>query len=202
MSRHHQNNDLLESLKGGKESSFRIIFTTYFESLEVFAKVYVMDQQIAKDMVQEVFLNLWTRRHALSEDVNIKAYLYQATKNNCLNYLKRLKVESKYEEWTLKNYHDLLLNYEALSQLNVEPLLFDELMQTINNAIDHLPQKCREVFELSRYEKMKNREIAEELNISVKAVEGHISNALRHLKDRINKYYSSKLILFLFSKIK
>jgi len=169
---------------------------TWFESLEVFAKAYVEDREVARDMVQEVFANLWSKRSSLPEKANLKAWLYQATRNNCLNYLKRLKVQAKYEKRALDNYHDLLLNCEALVRLNFDTISYNELLQALNNAINGLPERCREVFELSRYDGMKNHEIAGKLGISVKAVEGHISKALKQLKDQLNTCYSSDLILF------
>jgi RNA polymerase sigma-70 factor (ECF subfamily) len=192
------NNELVNSLRQGKERTFRAIFIAYFESLEVFAANYVEDQDVAKDMVQEAFTNLWIRRSSLSGNTNLKAYLYQTTRNNCLNYLKRLKVKAKYEKRTLDNYNDLLLNYEALVQLNFDAISYNELIEALHLAISELPLKCREVFELSRYDGMKNTEIAEKLNISVKAVEGHISKALKQLKDKLKIHYSTSLILLLF----
>ncbi|MCW0483940.1 RNA polymerase sigma-70 factor [Gaoshiqia sediminis] len=200
MNEKHLNIELINRLRQGKEKAFRSVFNTYFESLEVFAKAYVGDDEIAKDMVQDVFTNLWGKRTTLPDKIYLKAYLYQATRNTCLNYLKRLKVQAKFEKRTVDNYNDLLLNYEALSQLNLDTLSYDELLETLNKAINQLPEKCREVFELSRYEGMKNREIAEMLNISVKAVEGHISKALRQLKDQLKTHYSSGIILFLLAR--
>ncbi|MGV8093461.1 MAG: RNA polymerase sigma-70 factor [Mangrovibacterium sp.] len=199
MNDQYLNNELIRSLRQGKEHAFRSVFMTWFESLEVFAKAYVEDQEVARDMVQEVFANLWNKRSSLPEKTNLKAWLYQATRNNCLNYLKRLKVQAKYEKRTLDNYHDLLLNFEALVHLNFDTISYHELLETLNNAINRLPEKCREVFELSRYDGMKNREIAEKLGISVKAVEGHISKALKQLKDHLSTHYSSDLILFLLA---
>jgi len=197
----HLNNELIRSLRQGKEQAFRAVFMTWFESLEVFAKAYVEDREVARDMVQEVFANLWSKRSSLPEKASLKAWLYQATRNNCLNYLKRLKVQAKYEKRALDNYHDLRLNYEALLRLNFDTISYHELLETVNNAISSLPERCREVFELSRYDEMKNREIAEKLGISVKAVEGHISKALKQLKDQLNTHYSSDLILFFLAAI-
>jgi RNA polymerase sigma-70 factor (ECF subfamily) len=194
------NTELVKFIRQGKENTFHAVFITYFEQLEVFAKVYVEDKDVAKDMVQEVFANLWNKRSSLPDHTNLKAYLYQATRNNCLNYLKRLKVQAKYEKRTLDNYNDLLLNYEALIRLNFDTLSYNELQDALEKAICQLPPKCREVFELSRYDGMKNREIAEKLGISVKAVEGHISKALKHLKDQLKKIYPYGLILFLLSE--
>ncbi len=190
------NIDFINSLKQGKEKSFRAVFDIYFESLQVFAKMYVEDEEIAKDMVQEVFYKLWKKRSSLPEKLNIKAYLYQSLKNNCLNYLKRLKVQAKYKKRVLDNYNDLQLNYEALLQLNFDAVSFNELLEKLNKSINQLPPKCKEVFELSRNDGLKNREIAEQLNISVKAVEGHISKALKQLKKQINTQFPSDFILY------
>lgn len=189
--------ELIISLKQGKEKTFRVIFIAYFESLEAFANTYVGNRDIAKDLVQDAFYNLWRKKSSLPEEINLKAYLYQATRNNCLNYLKRLKVQSKYEKRTQDKYNELRLNYDALSHLNFDTLSFNELLEMLNKAIEQLPPKCREVFELSRYDGMKNREIAQLLNISEKAIEGHISKALKYLKDHLKSHYSSGLLLYL-----
>lgn len=196
MNNQDPNIEFLKSIRQGKEKAFREVFIAYFEPLEVFSRAYVEDKDVAKDMVQEVFTNLWNKRSSLPEKINLKAYLYQAARNNCLNYLKRLKVQARYEKRTLDNYNDLLLNYEALIQLNFDTLSYNELLDALNKAICQLPPKCREVFELSRYDGMKNREIAETFGISVKAVEGHISKALKHLKDQLKTSYPYGLILF------
>ncbi len=187
--------ELITSLKQGKEKTFRAVFITYFEPLEVFANTYIGNKEISKDLVQDVFYNLWKKRSSLPERINLKAYLYQATRNNCLNHLKRIKVQSKYEEREQNRYNELRLNYEALSQLSFDTVSFNELLDMLEKAINLLPPKCREVFKLSRYEGMKNREIAELFDISVKAVEGHISKALKHLKDQLKDHYSQGILL-------
>jgi len=189
--------ELITSLKQGKEKTFRTVFTTYFEPLEIFANTYIGDDETSKDLIQDVFYNLWKRKSSLPENINLKAYLYQATKNTCLNYLKRTKVQLKYEEREQNRYNELELNYEALSQLSFDTISFNELLNMLEKAINQLPPKCREIFELSRYEGMKNREIAELLDISVKAVEGHISKALKHLKEQLKDHYSQGILLYM-----
>ncbi len=191
------NKELVNSIRHGKELKFRTVFYAYFNSLEVFAKAYVVDGDVAKDMVQDVFYKLWKKRATLPENLNLKAYLYQATKNNCLNYLKHLKVKETYENRMQDSYNDLLLNYEALSQLNFDKVTFQELSDKLNESISNLPPKCREVFELSRFEGYKNRKIAEQLNISIKAVEGHISKALKQLKSQLEDNFPSGFLLYL-----
>ncbi|WP_430971835.1 RNA polymerase sigma-70 factor [Sunxiuqinia rutila] len=184
-----------------KEKNFRSIFISYFESLELFAKAYVLDQHIAKDIVQEVFTNLWMKKESLPTDINIKSYLYKATRNRCLNYLKKQQVKADYEKHTRDKYNELLLSYEALLQLNFDEFSYSELLTALNKAVLQLPEKCREVFELSRFEGLKNREIAEQLGISVKAVEGHITKALKHIKVQLKPHFPSNLILFLLSSL-
>ncbi|KOH45007.1 RNA polymerase sigma-70 factor [Sunxiuqinia dokdonensis] len=192
--------DLTKSSFLAKEKNFRVVFMTYFESLEVFAKAYVADEEVAKDITQEVFANLWAKKTSLPPQINLKSYLYQATRNNCLNYLKRLKIRSKYEKRARDNYQDLLLNHEALSQLNFDELSYQELVNSLSEAISELPPKCREVFELSRFDGMKNKEIADHLNISIKAVESHISKALKTLKSKLKPHYPASMIFFILSE--
>ncbi len=188
---------MITSLKQGKEKTFRTVFITYFEPLEVFANTYIGNKEISKDLVQDVFYNLWKKRSSLPEKINLRAYLYQATRNNCLNHLKRIKVQSKYEAREQNRYNELRLNYDALSLLSFDTVSFNELLDMLEKAISQLPPKCREIFELSRLEGMKNREIAEILNISVKAVEGHISKALKHLKKQLKDHYSQGILLYI-----
>ncbi|MGE4586493.1 MAG: RNA polymerase sigma-70 factor [Mangrovibacterium sp.] len=197
-----RNNKLILSLKNGDESAFRSVFLLYFEPLVLFARAYVADEETAKDMVQDVFSRFWQRRLSLQKQTRLKAYLYQATRNHCLNYLKRIKVEARYEKQVRDHHRDLLLNLEALSHLEFGTVTVNELQASLEQAVCRLPGKCREVFELSRYDGMKNEEIARELNISLKTVEGHITRALKQLKDQLKPFLPGPVSLLLILRHK
>ena len=166
-----------------------------------FTKEYVNDEEVAKNLIQESFLKLWEKRKSLKNDSNLKAFLYQVLRNKALNHIKAQKVKQKYEEQLKYKYNEYLLNYDALTQLDFNSVSFKELSAIIDNVIQQLPPQCKRVFEMSRYESMKNREIADELGISVKAVEGHMSKALKKLREQLTLHFPSGVLSVLISII-
>uniref|UniRef100_UPI003217EADC RNA polymerase sigma-70 factor n=1 Tax=uncultured Draconibacterium sp. TaxID=1573823 RepID=UPI003217EADC len=195
------NTELLTLIRRGDEKAFRIVFNSYFPRLLAFSKEYVSDTEVAKNLVQESFLTLWKNRQTLETDSNIKAFLFQVLRNNSLNYLKAEKVKQKYEEHLKYRYNESVLNYGALTQLDFDAVSFKELTEIIEQTVRELPPQCRRVFELSRYESLKNREIAEKLGISVKAVEGHMSKALKQLRAQLKKHFPSDVFMLLMTII-
>ncbi len=195
------NTELLKLIKLGDEKAFRIIFNSYFPRLLAFSKEYVNDTEVAKNLVQESFLKLWENRQTLKEESNLKAFLFQVLRNSSLNYLKAEKVKQKYEERLKHSYNEMVLNYGALKQLDFDVVSFNELTEIIDKTIRELPPQCKRVFELSRYQSLKNREIAEKLGISVKAVEGHMSKALKQLRTQLKEHFPSELFAVLMTII-
>jgi RNA polymerase sigma-70 factor (ECF subfamily) len=110
-----------------------------------------------------------------------------------------MKVENAYFQKALKNSEDLQLNYEALEELNIDQIDFQKLETIIQETIDSLPERCREVFLMSRLHDMKNREIAEKLDITVKAVEANITRALTKLRENTSQYLPELVFFLIFS---
>jgi RNA polymerase sigma-70 factor (ECF subfamily) len=182
------NPEILKGLQEGDEKSFETIFHTYYAMLFNYAKSYVIDKEIARELTQEALLKLWEIKAQLKTNSNIPALLLKITHNNSLNYLNRNLAKQRYIEHNLKRHYVYQLNCIALNETNSEKIIFDELNEKINKAIMSLPPKCREVFELSRFKELKYKEIAESLNISVKTVENHISEALKRILEQIQEY--------------
>ena len=153
--------------------AFEQYFRMHFEALVNFALGYLNDRDTSVDIVQEVFVSLWKKRDSISPDQNVKSYLYTSVKHRCLNYIRDHK---KFRSHYLDVELELEVPVEAPDKLEQ-----DEVAGQIEEALDKLPEKCRHVFELSRFEEMKYREIAERLDISVKTVEAQMSKALRIL---------------------
>lgn len=195
------NIELLKQIKRGDEKAFQMVFNSYFPGLLAFAKEYVRDEEVAKNLVQEAFLKLWENRENLQDDSNLKGYLYQILRNNSLNYLKAEKVRQKYEERLQFRYNELLLNYQALEQVDFDSISFKELNDIILKTIEQLPPQCKKVFEMSRYESMQNKEIAEQLGVSVKAVEGHMSKALKQLREQLKHHFPAGVLSILIGII-
>ena len=151
-----------------------------------FAKQYIYDIEASKNIVQDVFTELWDKRNTLQADTNINAWLFTVTKNKSLKIISHLKSQKHYNSYFKSRQLDV--NYIALSDFDTSNFVFEELQAQINAALEKLSPACRKVFELSRFEDRKNKEIAEELNLSIKTVEAHISKALRSLKADLKDY--------------
>lgn len=138
-----------------------------------FARKYV-EHSSAEDIVHDVFLKLWNDGPLILIDETISNYLFQSVRNTCLNHLKHQVVE---EEYIAKAVHNLKM--EEITSINPEMVLISrEQIDELYKAIDQLPEKCREVFLLSFRDEMKNKEIAEHLNISIRTVESHLYKAV------------------------
>lgn len=159
------------------------LFRKYYKVLRAYSFRFVNDWHAAENIVQDIFFELWCRRESIDFTQGIKTYLFKSVYNRTLNYIrntpKHIQVSPEDEE----------LSAYLVSQ-EKEPeywLILDELDKEIKNLIDQLPTQCRNVFLMSRQEEMKNKEIAEKLGISVKAVEKHISKAISFLKKELQE---------------
>lgn len=167
--------DLIKYLKEGRESAFRIVFDQYYRPLTLFAMKYIGDVEESKEIVQEFFIRFWAKHEAINIRFSLKTYLYHGVRNACLNFIESSKVVQRH----MRDY-----NKADLSSDNpLERILVAEQEELLMQAIDRLPEKCREIFFLSRMEKMSNQAIADQLQISIKTVEGQISIALKRLRD-------------------
>jgi RNA polymerase sigma-70 factor (family 1) len=184
--------EFVTALRTGDEVVFEQVFRDYYERLCNYANTIIKDAAEAEEMVQGTFLTLWETRARIEIHTSIKSYLYRSVHNSCLNRIKHFKVRGVHDE-----YYKYVteVSFDSTSQ----QLLGDELQQQINKAIETMPQQCRTVFILSRYENLTYSEIAEQLDISVKTVDKHICKALKIMRERL-KDYMPILILFLMSK--
>lgn len=167
--------DLVRRLREGDERIFKFIFDQYYRPLTVFTLKYVPDVEEAKEIVQDFFVRLWSRHAELDIRFSLKMYLYQSVKNAALNYIEKNKVAQR----RLGQYSAPL----ASTDNALEHMMAAEQEEMLMRAIDALPEKCREIFLLSRMQRLSNQAIANQLDISVKTVEGQISIALKRLAE-------------------
>ena len=172
------------------QNSFDRIYVMYYSHMLRFAKEYVVFEEDAENVVQDVFLLLWEKREVLDIRISLVSYLFSLVKNRSLDYLRHKVVAEEYKQ-------ELSFKLMSLEQLNYTFSSEEEIEKVIANAIDKLPERCREIFLKSRIEGMKYREIAEELNISANTVENHIAIALKKLRVELKDYLP--LLLFLVS---
>jgi RNA polymerase sigma-70 factor (ECF subfamily) len=166
-----------------------MLFKEQFIPLCSFAKGFVYDQDTAKEIVQDVFINLWNKKETIDQARSVKAYLYQSVRNRCLNYIRD---HQKFRS----HYLDIEVERTRPAE-DYDLLVSEETQNKIEAAIRKLPEKCREVFELSRFDEMKYNDIAIKLAISVKTVEVHISKALKILREELKDLMTILLLLFL-----
>ena len=168
---------------------FEQLFREYFSSLCNFALGYVNDLDTAKEIAQEVFINLWDKKDSITSDKSVKAYLFTSVRNRCLNYIRDHK---KFRSYVLDV--EIEENKEVFENDSITQA---ETLAKIHQAINKLPEKCKQVFELSRFEELKYKEIAEKLGISIKTVEVQISKALKILREELKELIISLLLIIL-----
>lgn len=180
-------------IKLGDQQAFELLFRKLYVRLCKFSYKFLNDTEEAQEIVQEVFTKIWEGREDIDPEESLKSYLFKIVQNLSLNRLKRKKVESRYIEIYKLVYND---NLEFSAH---ESLLARELEEQIALSIGHLPNECRKIFQLSRNEGLKYREIADVLHISIKTVETQMSKALRSLRVELRDYLPTLLTVFVYS---
>jgi RNA polymerase sigma-70 factor (ECF subfamily) len=173
------------------ESMFEQVFKMHFQHLFNFALQFIPDEDVAKDITQSVFIKLWEHRENVDVQKSVKSYLFTSVRNTCINHIRDNK---KFNSRIL----DVELAEMDFSEL-IDTVAYSELENKVNAVLVTLPEKSRQIFELSRFENKKYREIAEELGISEKTVEAHMSKVLKILKEEL-KDYLFLFIVYLLSK--
>ncbi len=186
-------------LKEGNERVFRQIVRSYECRLNRFAMIYTQNRAVSEEIVSDTFLSLWNSRNSLDENTRLTPYLMVILRNKCINYLRSFRhkfvsieemdigtIYMKAHLYTLENDASRLLEEE-------------DLQLVIKKAMESLPEKTRAIFEMSRIQGLKNKEIADKYGLSVKAIEFHITKALQHLRKRLPKEYSFLFFLLLFT---
>lgn len=184
---------LVDALLRGEERAFAYLFETYYEGLFGYASRLLQHTESAHDIVSDTFVKLFENHKKLKIHTSLKPYLYKAVYNSCINEIKHRK---RVDEYANTHLSDFYFN-EILQTPEAELALWEEDMNTaIQSAIDKLPERCREVFSLSKQEQLSNKEIALKLNISVKTVEGQITKSLSRLKKELEWLFFYICILF------
>lgn len=190
---------IVEGLVFGDATVFEYLFNLFFPRLRVFAFRMVDDFLVAEDLVQDVFIAFWESRSIIRSVQQAKSVLFKMTRNTCLNYIKHKKVEQRYTDYL--NYDSGSTNLYMLSFLEEKEIeeLKKEMIREVDNIISSLSTSCQQVFRMSKFQQLKNREIAEKTGLNIKTVEKHISKAMSKLRDEMNSGSASKRnLLYLF----
>ena len=180
--------EIIDRLSSDDRLAFEHIFKCYYSVLCKFCLKYVRVETVAEEIVQDIFINIWERRTQITINSSIKAYLYTAVRNRSFNYLK-LQLPKDQKMTQLDNIAIIETDSKE------KDMMFDELKVHVKLAIEKLPNKCRIVFNLSRDSGLTYKEIAEELDISVKTVENQIGLALKKLREQLRPIWDKIMIL-------
>ncbi len=179
--------EIVNGIKRGDQKVFEQVFKQYYSALCRYAHSLTQETNSAEELVQQVFVGIWEIRTTLFITSSLKSYLYRAVHNKFLNNVKHEKVKSNYENYALQNY--------PTSKNSVtEKVYVNELQKKLDQSISQLPEQCRLVFTLNRYENLKYREIADALQISIKTVEAHMGKAMKILRSELADFLPLFLI--------
>lgn len=183
---------LVNGLKNRNKIVFDFVFHYYYSGLCAFAERILGDETSAEDIVQDLFVALWMNHHKINIHISLKNYLFSAVKNRSLDYIQKEKTRQKCRlEPSVKK--------EIPENLSVSWFAESELKDLLERSLKKLQPRCREIFELSRFEGLKNQEIAGRLNISKRTVELQISKALRVLRADMKDFLPAFLFLLLLN---
>lgn len=170
---------LFNKLKAGDENAFDQLFNSYYKYLVYIAFQYLKDDERSKDVVQEVFMDLWKRRSEIQINQSLKAFLRRAVINKSLNIIRKNERISYLEAF----------DGQQPDQNQVDDLFeYKELEEVISNCVAMLPTRCQEIFKLSRYENLSHKEIAAQLDISTKTIENQMTKALKRIAEGLKKH--------------
>jgi len=165
----------------GDETAFRLVFNAYYEPLLYFTHKLTNSRQEAEDITLRVFAKLFNRYALFESEQNIRAFLYIAARNECLNYLKTLKsIGEGNRQWAMRLQDDTLLEYEYAIKL--------ELLRAIYNEVEKLPLECRKIFRMLYLEDLSPGEVADRLKIAVSTVYVQKSRAINILRLKFQQF--------------
>jgi RNA polymerase sigma-70 factor (ECF subfamily) len=163
----HSDNDLLIKIKEDNQSAFEVIFLKYYSGLCSYASTILGQDDAGEETVQDVFVRIWENRKSLDINSSMKAYLYRTVHNHCLNQLENRKVRNLYSRSQSQQNEQNHWLIPFSGEYPIANLILKELENKVQQAIDALPEQCREVFVLIRFGKKSYQETAQKLNISI-----------------------------------
>lgn len=190
--------EMKQAIARGDKKAFEQLFREWYAPLCIYAESIVHDRDLAEDLVQGIFCALWEKRESMVVRESLKSYLYRSVYHAALNSLKHDKVKLAFLEFLQKQGIGGENNIEYLMNTENQEKMIGELKR----AIGLLPDQCREIFMLSRFEGKKSQEIAMDLNLSLRTVEAQLYRAMKRLREELAHLKNSTLLLFILAGYK
>ncbi|MEM9547129.1 MAG: RNA polymerase sigma-70 factor [Bacteroidota bacterium] len=171
---------LFDQIKSGDERAFETLFKKYYVRLSHFVFQYVENMPDAEEIAQESFLNIWEKRQILEISTSFRSYLYAAAKNKALNFIRNTNRR--------KGHLSVISSFRTNEEDVLSELSANEINDQLFLAVEQLPPKCRQIFQMSRIEGLKHKEIAAQMELKVKTVENQIGIALKFLRTHLSEF--------------
>jgi RNA polymerase sigma-70 factor (ECF subfamily) len=169
---------------------FENTYISFYSRMSRFAQSYVIYEEDAENIVQDIFIDIWEKKIDLYAISNVSGYLFLTLKNKCIDYIRRKRSESQaITEIQKEREISLKLKFDSLEALDNKLLTDPSIDTLIEQAINNLPEKCRQIFVMNKFDGKKQRIIANELNISIHTVESQMSIAYKKLKEELKEYF-------------
>lgn len=185
---------LINRLRNGDETALTELYNKFWQLLFMSAYNIIKDKELCEDIIQDIFMNIWHNREKIEIHISLKGYMYACARYQVFNHLKKNK-----DKVHVELFDDLEKRFQHTTPET--EMMHDELVQQINLIIETLPEKCQQVYKLSREEQLSHKEIAERLNISTKTVENHITKALHVIRISMGSSASVAMVLWLSKKL-
>jgi len=182
-------------LKKGNPEAFKEVFRLLYPRLKGYCKLFISDDSQVEDTIQETFISLWDNKDSIKTDKTIESYVFVILRNKCLNFLKKQKLEDHKVNIENLKVEELQFLYQLDFAEKEDKSLEEQLIHAFQHAVDELPDKMKTVFTLCKMEGKKQKEVAEELGISIKMVEKHISKAKQQIREKLIPQYPALIIL-------
>ncbi|TGV00562.1 RNA polymerase sigma-70 factor [Flavivirga rizhaonensis] len=185
---------LIERLKNDDKKVLTELYNTYWKPLFLSSYNLLKNKELCEEIIQDVFIDLWNKREKIQIQISLNSYLYACTRYKVFAQFRKNKIIR------IELYEDLKNRFQYSTPET--KIMHKELVAQINAVVETLPRKCQNVYKLSRHQQLSHKEIAEQLNISTKTVENHISFALRALRNSLGHILSIELLVFISQNIK
>jgi RNA polymerase sigma-70 factor (ECF subfamily) len=188
--------EILELLRRGDEEAIRFIFDVYFEKLCLYAEGIIRDHQAAEDIVEDLLITVWLHAETNPIQTALPNYLFKSTYNNCIKYLNKLRAEAKNAEKMSYALGDREITDPLTSGYPVSGMGLMEMERKAEAILESLPDQCRKIYSLNRYENLSYPEIATQLKITVGTVKTQMSRAFHRFREGLMEFLSLLLLLF------
>jgi RNA polymerase sigma-70 factor (ECF subfamily) len=179
---------LLKRIQKGDIKAFEILYKDYHPRMFAYAKRFIADTEVVKDILQELFSDFWNRKEEWAIEISVNAFLFRMLHNRCIDYLRKQSIRDNFASLSSLRLSEVKYRYFDFEEDPFPTIFMAEINEIVEKAIAGLSPQTKEIFQMSRNQGLKNSEIAEKMNLSIRTVEKHIYQTLKILKSRLADY--------------